>query len=168
MNRLFTAVCVYLGLGLASGLAFREITKNADWPATDHTQLSVVHTHLLTLGVIVLLTVLALEVVLRLSASRGLFTWFQITYHAGVLISTGAMFARGLTTVLGVDLGGMDAGLAGIAGLGHMLLTAGFVLLMVMLRRAIVRRGEGASGQDAAARSEAARPADAEGAIASR
>lgn len=141
MNRLFTAICIYLGLGLASGLAFREITKHSDWPATDHTQLSVVHTHLLTLGVITLLAVLALEAVLRLSDSPRLFGWFQIVYHAGVLVSTIMMFVRGLLTVEGADLGGMDAMISGIAGLGHMLLTAGFVLLMVLIRQAIVRRG---------------------------
>lgn len=141
MNRLFTAICIYLGLGLASGLAFREITKHSDWPATDHTQLSVVHTHLLTLGVVTLLAVLALEAVLRLSDSPRLFGWFQGIYHAGVLISTIMMFVRGLLTVQGADLGGMDAMVAGIAGIGHILLTVGFVLLMVLIRRAIVRRG---------------------------
>ncbi|MCG7309535.1 DUF2871 domain-containing protein [Brachybacterium sp. ACRRE] len=140
MNRLFTAICVYLGLGLASGLAFREITKHSDWPATDHTQLGVVHTHLLTLGVIVLLAVLALEAVLRLSDSPRLFAWFQGVYHAGVLVSAAMMFVRGLLTVQGADLGSMDAMVSGIAGIGHILLTVGFVLLMVLIRRAIVRR----------------------------
>ncbi|WP_319803216.1 DUF2871 domain-containing protein [Brachybacterium subflavum] len=146
MNRLFTAICIYLGLGLASGLAFREITKHSDWPATDHTQLSVVHTHLLTLGVVTLLAVLALEAVLRLSDSPRLFGWFQGIYHAGVLISTIMMFVRGLLTVQGADLGGMDPMIAGIAGIGHILLTVGFVLLMVLIRRAIVRRGAQEAG----------------------
>jgi hypothetical protein len=147
MNQLFTAICIYLGLGLAGGLAFREITKHSDWPATDHTQLAVVHTHLLTLGVITLLVVLALEGVLRLSDSPRLFTGFQVVYHVGVLLSTVMMFVRGLLTVQGTELGAVDSMISGIAGIGHMALTVGFILLMVLVRQAIVRRGATASDE---------------------
>src|SRR5690606_7594812 len=68
MRKLFLASFVYLLLGLASGLFYREFTKINDFTAADgFTQLSVVHTHLLTLGVIVLLIVLLLEKTFELS-----------------------------------------------------------------------------------------------------
>ena len=70
MRKLFYAATAYLVLGLASGLYYREFTKSNDYTAADgFTQLSVLHTHLLTLGVIVLLIVLVLEKVFTLSNS---------------------------------------------------------------------------------------------------
>ena len=62
-----------MAIGVLSGLFYREYTKGKSFDG--FTQLSVVHTHLLTLGFIVLLLVLILEKLFALSASR-LFGWF--------------------------------------------------------------------------------------------
>ena len=78
MKKLFYAASIYLVLGLSAGLYYREFTKANDYTAADgFTQLAVAHTHLLTLGVIVLLIVLALEKVFALSNSKA-FTWFFV------------------------------------------------------------------------------------------
>jgi hypothetical protein len=75
MSRLFYASFAYMIAGVLSGLFYREFTKLNDFPAGQFTQLGLAHTHLLTLGFIVLLIVLVLEKTFTLSQSR-LFGWF--------------------------------------------------------------------------------------------
>ncbi|GLU88706.1 DUF2871 domain-containing protein [Agromyces sp. NBRC 114283] len=146
MNRLFTAAVVYLVLGLGSGLFYREFTKANDFVEGGATQLSVVHTHLLTLGFLAMLIVLALEKAFTLSASP-LFGWFFWVYNAGVLLTSAMMVWHGSLTVLGQE---SNAAIAGIAGLGHIVVTAGLVLLMMALRKGIVAaKAVPAGGADA-------------------
>lgn len=59
MKKLFYASFAWMVLGVLGGLFYREFTKLNDFPEGEFTQLGVVHTHLLTLGFIVLLVVLA-------------------------------------------------------------------------------------------------------------
>ncbi|HEU4807476.1 MAG TPA: DUF2871 domain-containing protein [Homoserinimonas sp.] len=130
MMKLYYATLTYLILGLASGLFYREFTKANDYTAVDgFTQLAVVHTHLLTLGVIVLLIVLVLEKVFALSRSKT-FTWFFWIYNLGLVVSVAAMTVNGVLHVLGEE---SSKALAGISGSGHILLTAGLILLFVAL-----------------------------------
>lgn len=133
MRRLFYASFAYMIAGVLSGLFYREFTKLNGFPAGQFTQLGLAHTHLLTLGFLVLLVVLALEKLFRLSNSR-LFGWFFWLYNAGVILTSAMLVWHGMLTVLGVESTKM---IAGIAGTGHMLLTAGMVLLFLALGRAI-------------------------------
>ncbi|ACQ78903.1 conserved hypothetical protein [Beutenbergia cavernae DSM 12333] len=133
MKQLFHAAAAYLVAGLASGLYYRELTKHYEF--TGSTQLAVAHTHLLTLGVIVLLIALVLEKVFTVSASPRLFRWFLWTYNAGVVLSSAMMIWHGTLTVAGQESTKM---IAGIAGLGHILLTVGLVLFFVALRRRVI------------------------------
>lgn len=137
MQKLFYAAFAYMIVGVASGLFFREFTKANDFPAGEFTQLGLAHTHLLTLGFIVLLIVLALEKIFGLSRSK-LFNWFFWVYNAGVVVTSAMLIWHGSLTVLGQEAGGM---ISGIAGLGHILLTAGMVLFFLALRRALVLDG---------------------------
>ncbi len=89
------------------------------------------HTHLLVLGFVVLLIVLLLEKAFALSESR-LFGWFFWLYNAGVVLTSAMMVWHGSLTVLGQESSAM---IAGIAGLGHILLSAGMVLLFLALRK---------------------------------
>lgn len=132
MRKLFVASFLYLLLGLASGLFYREFTKiNGFTAADDFTQLSVVHTHLLTLGVIVLLIVMLLEKAFELSKSRA-FGWFFWIYNLGLVVTAVGMAVNGVLTILGIET---SKALAGVSGSGHMLLTAGLLLLFVALGR---------------------------------
>ncbi|HIY66260.1 MAG TPA: DUF2871 domain-containing protein [Candidatus Agrococcus pullicola] len=133
MKKLFCAAFTYLIAGLASGLYYRELTKHTEFPDAATTQLSVAHTHLLTLGFLALLLVLALEGSFDLSRSR-LFPWFFWTYNAGVIVTSGMLVWHGTLTVLGQEGNAMTSG---IAGLGHILLTVGTVLLFLALRPAV-------------------------------
>lgn len=148
MKKLFNAAFIYMVVGVLSGLFYREFTKAQDFPEGGFTQLSVVHTHVLTLGFIVLLIVLALEKVLGISRSPKLFTWFFWLYNVGVVVTSGTMVWHGILTVLGDESSAM---ISGIAGLGHIFITAGMVVLFIALRRAIVRDQKGASAVEASA-----------------
>ncbi|SJN09966.1 hypothetical protein FM113_07830 [Leucobacter sp. 7(1)] len=135
MKQLLNAAFLYLLVGVSSGLFYREFTKLNNFPEGQFSQLGLAHTHLLTLGFIVLLIVLALEKVFAISRSRKLFTWFFWLYNAGVILTSGMLIWHGSLTVLGLDSNKM---ISGIAGLGHMLITAGMIVFFVALRRAVV------------------------------
>ncbi|GAA1318574.1 DUF2871 domain-containing protein [Leucobacter albus] len=138
MKKLLNAAFIYMLVGVASGLFYREFTKLNDFPEGQFTQLGLAHTHLLTLGFIVLLIVLALEKAFAISASKKLFAWFFWLYNAGVVLTSAMLVWHGSLTVLGEESTKM---ISGIAGLGHMLLTAGMIVLFVALRRAVGRAG---------------------------
>lgn len=140
MRRLFVASTTWLIVGVASGLFYREFTKMNDFPEGQFTQLGLAHTHLLTLGFIVLLVVLALDKLFALQQSK-LFGWFFWLHNVGLLLTAGMLVWHGCLTVLGQESSAM---IAGIAGLGHMALSAGMVLLMVNLWRSI--RADAATG----------------------
>ncbi len=137
MKKLLNAAFIYMIVGVLSGLFYREFTKMNEFPPGQFTQLGLAHTHLLTLGFIVLLIVLALEKVFGISRSATLFNWFFWLYNAGVILTSAMLIWHGSLTVLGIESTAM---IAGIAGLGHMLLTAGMIVLFVALRRAVLDR----------------------------
>lgn len=134
MKKLLNASMIYMVAGVLSGLFYREFTKLNGFPEGKSTQLGLAHTHLLTLGFIVLLIVLALEKVFTISASPKLFAWFFWLYNAGVALTSAMLIWHGSLTVLGLESTKM---ISGIAGLGHMLITAGMIVFFVALRRAV-------------------------------
>jgi len=137
VKKILNAAFIYMIAGVASGLFYREFTKLNGFPEGKFTQLGLVHTHLLTLGFIVLLIALVIEKVFGISRSPKLFAWFFWLYNAGVILTSGMLIWHGSLTVLGQESSKM---IAGIAGLGHMLLTAGMVVFFVALRRAVLNR----------------------------
>ena len=134
MKKIFNAAFTYMIIGVLAGLFYREFTKANDFPEGEFTQLGVVHTHLLTLGLIVLLIVLALDKVFGLSGTK-LFSWFFWLYNVGVILTAGMMVWHGSLTVLGQQSNAM---IAGIAGLGHIALSVSFVLFFLALRTKVV------------------------------
>lgn len=139
MKKLLNASFSYMAVGVASGLFYREFTKLNDFPEGQFTQLAVAHTHLLVLGFIILLIALVIEKVFRISRSPKLFGWFFGLYNAGVILTTAMMIWHGILTVLGQESTAM---IAGIAGLGHMLITAALIVFFVALRRAVIAESE--------------------------
>lgn len=135
MRKLFLAATTYMAAGLAGGLFYREFTKLNGFPEGSFTQLSGVHTHLLALGTLVMLIVLALDKTMGLSQDRR-FSWFFWVYNSGVILTAAMMTLHGMLTVLGQPSSPM---IAGMAGLGHILVSAGFVLLFVILGAALKR-----------------------------
>lgn len=137
MRKIVSLSFIYMVVGVASGLFYREFTKMKDFPEGGWTQLSVVHTHLLVLGFMMLLIVVLLEKAFSISAHAKLYSWFMWTYNIGVVLTAAMLLVHGSLTVLGKESSAM---IAGIAGLGHMALTAGMILLFIMLRRSVPPR----------------------------
>ncbi|WP_063002459.1 DUF2871 domain-containing protein [Nocardia mikamii] len=138
MKQLYWAAVGYTALGLPSGLVYRELTKAHQF--TGKTELAVVHTHLLALGTLFFLIVLVLEHQLALSNTRA-YRWFFAVYNTAVLWTVACMTIIGTRTVLGH---GESTPLAELAGIGHVLLTIGFVLFFLTVHQAITARREDA------------------------
>ncbi|GAA3485895.1 DUF2871 domain-containing protein [Streptomyces yanii] len=125
------AAHVRMILGVISGLFDREFTKAHDFRGD--TQLALMHTHLIALGVLGFLIVLALALALALDeqfqlSGTKLFTAFFWFYNAGIAITVTMMGVHGTETVLGKHV---PEAVPWIAGLGHTLLTVGLILLFV-------------------------------------
>jgi hypothetical protein len=127
MKQLYYAAHTYMIIGLVAGLYYREITKLNDF--TGDSQLGLVHTHVLALGMLFFLIVLALEKLFTLSAGK-LFTPFFWTYNAGLAVTVTVMTFRGTQTVLGHHT---PEAAAAIAGVGHITLTVGLIFFFINL-----------------------------------
>lgn len=132
MKTLFTTAHIYMIIGLIAGFYYREITKIEHF--TGQSQLAVVHTHVLALGMLFFLIVLALEKQFTLSARKSLYDWFFRLYNTGLIVTIAIMTLHGTLTVLGKTSG---AAIALGAGVGHILLTAGLVLFFITLGKSI-------------------------------
>ncbi|KAA8884288.1 DUF2871 domain-containing protein [Nocardia colli] len=130
MKKVYYAAHAYMIVGVISGLVYRELTKWYDF--TGDTQLGVVHTHLLALGMLFHLIVLALAKVFDLGGR--LFDWFFWVYNAGLALTVAVMTVHGVQTVVGADT---SVVISGIAGLGHIVLTVGLILFFVGLGKRV-------------------------------
>ena len=138
MTRLLNTAFAYILLGLASGLFYREFVKATDNVGT-HTQLNTLHTHLLVLGMVMFLLILALDAIFSLTGRRS-FTVFFWTYNVGLVVTVAMQAVRGILTLDGQDPTTTSAAIPGIAGLGHMLLAVGLIALFLALRGGIKDR----------------------------
>ncbi|MDO4926266.1 MAG: DUF2871 domain-containing protein [Turicibacter sp.] len=138
MKKLSNAAFIYTILALVAGVIYREYTKMLGF--TGETNLSLLHTHLFTLGMIFFLIVLALEVTLNLSKQKY-FNVFFIFYNVGLSLTAIMMAIRGFLQINGGQLSkALDASVAGISGIGHILLGVGLVLFFINLKRAINKK----------------------------
>lgn len=127
LKKLFYAAGIYAAAGLAGGLFYRTLTHAQDF--TGPTQLAVVHTHLLVLGMIFMLVLLALEKVFALSSQKSFNVFFWL-YNIGLVITVGMQTTFGTMTVL--DGAKPESPMMnGISGLGHMFLTAALIALFI-------------------------------------
>lgn len=134
LTTLYRAAAVWTGLGLASGLFYREFTKHNH--VAGGTQLAVVHTHTLVLGTVVMLLLLALVGVWRQLESSRAFRAGVWVWQVGLAVTAGTLLVKGCLQVL-KSPSADSAAIAGISGLGHITLTVAFVLLFVGLGRVL-------------------------------
>lgn len=135
LQLLTTTAFVYMVAGVSSGLFYREFSKMNGYPEGGAPgQLGLTHTHLLALGFFATLTFLLLEKAFVLSTHRRLFAWFFWLYNVGVVLTAGMQIWHGMLTITGVESSKM---IAGIAGMGHILITAGLIVFFVALRKRI-------------------------------
>lgn len=119
----------WTAVGLAGGLGYRELTRAEGFTGT--TQLAVVHTHALVLGTVVLLGVLALQRLFDLASDRR-YRWFVWVWNASLAFTVAGLTVKGILQVQG-SAAADSAAIAGFSGLGHMGLTAAFVLFFLAL-----------------------------------
>ena len=130
MKRLFNLSFLYLILGLALGVFFREFTKLNDFSGA--TTLNVAHTHTLVLGFIFFLVIVILEKVFTISNIKYFNIWL-ITYNIGLLSLISTLVARGILEILNKDF----AGLPHIAGTSHAMLGLSLIWFMIILKKSI-------------------------------
>ena len=131
MKRYMNSALLYAALALAGGVFYREFTKFSGF--SGKTALAVVHTHYFLMGMVFFLLLLVLE---KSFAFSGPKTGRALAlYHAGLNLTAVMLAVRGVTQVRGLSLtAGMDTALSGMAGIGHILLGFGLILLLLQLR----------------------------------
>lgn len=138
MKKLSNAAFIYTMLALVVGVIYREYTKMLGF--TGETNLSLLHTHLFTLGMMFFLIVLALEVTLNVGKHKY-FNLFFIFYNVGLSITAIMMAVRGFLQINGEPLSkALDASIAGISGIGHILLSIGLVLFFINLKQTLNKK----------------------------
>lgn len=135
MKKIYDASLFYLITGLAAGIFYREMTKAFNFTA--YSQLSVLHTHLLTLGMTFFLILIPIEKLFSLTASKWFKPFFWI-YNIGLIWTISFMVIKGTMTVLGKNAG---PAIDGVAGMGHIILTAGLILLFAALKSRLFPSG---------------------------
>lgn len=136
MKRYINTALLYAVLAMAGGVFYREFTKFNGF--TGQTTLSVVHTHYFVLGTVVFLLLLLLEN--TFAFSNGKTGKILAVYHVGLNLTAVMFLVRGVTQVLSTPLpSGMSAAISGVAGIGHILLGVGLVLLLLNIKRAVSR-----------------------------
>ena len=135
MKRLLNTSFMYAILAMIGGVFYREFTKYNGF--TGVTMLSKVHAHLFMLGMIVFLVILLLNDKFDL-ISLGKFNIFYIIYNLGVLITSVMLAVHGVIQVLNVNISkALVSAISGIAGIGHIFVGVGILLLFFMLKERI-------------------------------
>ena len=132
MKRHVKIALIYAVLAMVFGVFYREFTKAYDFDGI--TALGRIHTHLFVLGMGVFLLVALFDDRLNLKSSK-LYLPFMIIYNCGVGVLVTMLTVRGVFDVIGGEYS--DGAISGIAGLGHVVLAVGIVLLFVMLLKQI-------------------------------
>lgn len=131
MKKMIRIAFFYVILALIGGVFYREFTKFNGFIGV--TVLADVHVHLMVLGVFMFM-ILALFVKNLPLLKEKRFSQFMVIYNIGLLLTVIMMVIRGMTQVLTMTLtSGMSAAISGIAGIGHILLGIGLILLMITL-----------------------------------
>ena len=133
MKKYINFALVYAIAAMACGVFYREFTKFNGFDGT--TALGKIHTHLFLLGMVVFLLVALFQKANDLS-DRKTFRAFMVIYNIGVPLTAATMAVRGVFQVLGAELSkAVNGALSGIAGIGHILVGTGIILLLISLKK---------------------------------
>lgn len=128
MKRLMNASIVYGVLGLIGGVFYREFTKYNGF--TDFTTLSVVHTHYLMSGMVFFLLLDLFEKNFHFVDNKVL--KYLLLYHIGLNLTVVMLVIRGVVQVLS-----LDALIAVLFGIAHLILGISMVLVLISIRNCI-------------------------------
>ena len=134
MKKYLNYSLAYAIAAMVGGVFYREFTKWNNY--TGVTALSKVHVHLFLLGMMVFLIVALFADRYKLNFQKP-FRVFLFLYNIGVPLTAIMMIVRGIPQVKNIQLSsGVDAAISGIAGIGHILIGVGLILLIVSLKKA--------------------------------
>ncbi|OKL51168.1 DUF2871 domain-containing protein [Buchananella hordeovulneris] len=133
---LFRSAAAWAIFGLLSGLYYREFTRLNAWDHPTFTQLSTVHTHALALGCLFFLVMLALERTFAVSRHSAHARRAYLAWNVGLALTAGMQLLKGSLQVAGVPAYSHPA-LAGLSGLGHIVMTVAFALYFHSLAKAL-------------------------------
>lgn len=132
-KKYFNLALIYATAAMIGGVFYREFTK---WNGfTGATALGKVHTHLFILGMFVFLLVALFSQSMDLEKQKAFRTFMKI-YNIGLPILSIMMVVRGVIQVLEFDISSRaDSAISGVAGVGHVLVGIGIVLLLLALKK---------------------------------
>lgn len=134
MKRYINTALLYAVLAMAGGVFYREFTKFNGFTAK--TVLSVVHTHYFLLGMAFFLLLLLLEKNFSFTGQKT--GRALVVYHVGLNLTAVMLVVRGVTQVTAPPISfGMNAAISGMAGIGHILLGVGLVLLLLQVKHSV-------------------------------
>lgn len=138
MKKYLNYAFYYAILAMIAGVFYREFTKFMGFHGV--TALAKVHGHLFMLGMFMFLLI-AIFVKLGALDKQRHFKTFMCTYNSGVLIASIMLLVRGVTQVLDLNFSRTcDFMISGIAGIGHILLGAGLLFLLNMLKKTFAEK----------------------------
>lgn len=132
MKKLINVSFGYAIAAMFGGVFYREYTKLRGF--TGVTALGKLHTHLFLLGMVMFLIVALFAAHSKLTEHKR-FKQFFLLYNIGLPLMSVMLVVRGITQVEALALSsGASAAISGVAGIGHILVGAGIVLLFLALR----------------------------------
>ena len=133
MKKYLNLALYYAIAAAIGGVFYREFTKAYQY--TGVTALGKVHVHLFVLGMIVFLLVALFEKDYKLEEQKT-FRIFMILYNIGLPLTAVMFIVRGVPQVMNLTLtNATSAMISGIAGIGHICLGVGIILLIVSLKK---------------------------------
>lgn len=136
LKRYLNSAIVYASLALAGGVFYRELTKYLAFEGK--TNLAFLHTHYFVLGMLFFLVLALLEKAFVFSEAKAVRAWVTI-YHIGLNVTTACLFLRGLAQATETALSGaLNGSLSGVSGIGHILLGASMIALLILIRKSAV------------------------------
>lgn len=124
----------YAAIAMAFGVFYREFTKYSHF--SGQTNLSFLHTHYFTLGMFFFLVLMLAEKAFYFSDRNT--GKLLAAYQIGLNITGLGFLMRGLAQVKELELSrGLDASISGVAGIGHILMGACIVLLLLKIKKRV-------------------------------
>lgn len=137
MKKMINVAFIYSIVAMVAGVFYREFTKFNGFVGV--TSLGKMHVHLLLLGTIFFLILGLYCDRVKVEEQKGFNTAF-ITYNVGLCWMVIMMLVRGVLQVLNTPLSnGINAAISGVAGIGHILLGVGLVMIFLKLKKAVVK-----------------------------
>jgi hypothetical protein len=135
MKKYLNLSLYYAIAAMIGGVFYREFTKM--YAYTGVTTLGKVHAHLFILGMLMFLIIALYAKQYKLEEQKS-FRMFMIFYNIGLILTAVMLIVRGVPQVMGTVLpAGVSSMISGIAGLGHISLGVGMILLLVSFKKCI-------------------------------